>query len=120
MSRSRSGNHEGVPLIFDVCVSGFYMWCRNRVKYLGYIPILAPYKYDDQIITFAKMVNGIVVTTDKDFIKFERSIILRHDKYEKMYTQMVKRLHEIKVEEDKWYNGILKRFYLFSDVKLDG
>ena len=92
---SREG-HEGVPLIFDVCVLGFYKWSRRRLRLLGYDPIPSPYKYDDQIITFAKMIDGIIVTRDKDFTKYEKSVILKLDKYEKMYTQLIKQLEKMK------------------------
>jgi len=92
---SREG-HEGVPLIFDVCVLGFYKWSRRRLKLLGYDPIPTPYKYDDQIILFARMINGIIVTRDKDFSKYEKSVILKLDKYEKMYTQLIKQLEKMK------------------------
>jgi len=88
--------HEGVPLVFDVCVLGFYKWSRGRLRLLGYNPIPSPYKYDDQIITFAKMIDGIIVTADKGFSKYEKSIILKPDKYEKMYTQLIKQLEKIK------------------------
>jgi uncharacterized protein with PIN domain len=88
--------HEGIPLIFDMCVLGFYKWSRGRLRLLGYNPIPSPYKYDDQIITFAKTINGIVVTADKDFSKYEKSVILKPDKYEKMYTQLVKQLGKMK------------------------
>jgi len=40
---SREG-HEGVPLIFDVCVLGFYKWSRGRLRLLGYDPIPSPYR----------------------------------------------------------------------------
>jgi len=92
--------HEGIPLIFDICVLGFYKWSRGRLRLLGYDPIPSPYKYDDQIITFAKMINGIVVTADKDFSKYEKSVILKPDKYEKMYTQLVKQLGKMKNLEE--------------------
>ena len=92
---SREG-HEGVPLIFDMCVLGFYKWSRRRLRLLGYNPIPSPYKYDDQIITFAKMIDGIIVTRDKDFTKYEKSIILKLYKYEKMYTQLIKQLEKMK------------------------
>ena len=88
--------HEGAPLIFDVCVLGFYKWSRRRLRLLGYDPIPTPYKYDDQIILFAKMIDGIIVTRDKDFIKYEKSVILKQDKYEKMYTQLIKQLKTLK------------------------
>jgi hypothetical protein len=88
--------HEGIPLIFDVCVLGFYKWSRRRLRLLGYNPIPSPYKYDDQIITFARMIDGIIVTRDKDFIKYEKSVILKLDKYEKMYTQLIKQLKTLK------------------------
>jgi len=91
-------DHEGVPLIFDVCVLGFYKWSRRRLKLLGYNPIPTPYRYDDQIILFAKMIDGIIVTRDKDFIKYEKSIILKLDKYEKMYTQLIKQLRKMKAD----------------------
>ncbi|MCQ4367202.1 MAG: hypothetical protein NO114_06045 [Sulfolobales archaeon] len=94
---SREG-HEGVPLIFDVCVLGFYKWSRGRLRLLGYDPIPSPYKYDDQIITFAKMIDGIIVTTDKGFSKYEKSVILKQDKYEKMYTQLIKQLRKMKTD----------------------
>jgi len=90
--------HEGIPLIFDICVLGFYKWSRGRLRLLGYDPIPSPYKYDDQIITFAKMINGIIVTTDKDFSKYEKSVILKQDKYEKMYTQLIKQLRKMKTD----------------------
>ncbi|PVU73324.1 hypothetical protein DDW10_02350 [Sulfolobales archaeon SCGC AB-777_J03] len=90
--------HEGVPLVFDVRVLGFYKWSRGRLRLLGYDPIPSPYKYDDQIITFAKMVNGIIVTTDKGFSKWEKSVILKQDKYEKMYTQLIKQLRKMKTD----------------------
>jgi len=95
---SRREGHEGVPLIFDVCVLGFYKWSRRRLKLLGYDPIPSPYKYDDQIILFARMINGIIVTRDKDFTKYEKSIILKLDKYEKMYTQLIKQLEKMKAD----------------------
>ena len=93
---SSQEGHEGVPLIFDVCVLGFYKWSRGRLRLLGYNPIPSPYKYDDQIIFFAKMIDGIIVTRDKDFIKYEKSVILKLDKYEKMYTQLIKQLKTLK------------------------
>jgi len=77
-------------------VLGFYKWSRGRLRLLGYNPIPSPYKYDDQIIFFAKMINGIIVTADKDFIKYEKSVILKLDKYEKMYTQLIKQLRKMK------------------------
>ena len=92
---SREG-HEGVPLIFDMCVLGFYKWSRGRLRLLGYDPIPSPYKYDDQIITFARMIDGIIVTRDKGFTKYEKSVILKLDKYEKMYTQLIKQLEKMK------------------------
>jgi len=91
-------DHEGIPLVFDVCVLGFYKWSRGRLRLLGYDPIPTPYKYDDQIITFARLINGIIVTADKDFSKYEKSIILKQDKYEKMYTQLIKQLRKIKTD----------------------
>ena len=94
---SREG-HEGVPLIFDVCVLGFYKWSRRRLRLLGYNPIPTPYKYDDQIILFAKRMDGIIVTADKDFSKYEKSVILKLDKYEKMYTQLIKQLRKMKAD----------------------
>jgi len=94
---SREG-HEGVPLVFDACVLGFYKWSRGRLRILGYDPIPSPYKYDDQIITFAKMIDGIIVTTDKGFSKYEKSVILKQDKYEKMYTQLIKQLRKMKTD----------------------
>jgi hypothetical protein len=69
--------HEGIPLVFDICVLGFYKWSRGRLRLLGYDPIPSPYKYDDQIITFARMIDGIIVTTDKDFSKWEKSVIFK-------------------------------------------
>jgi len=36
------------------------------------------------------------VTADKDFIKYEKSVILKLDKYEKMYTQLIKQLKTLK------------------------
>jgi hypothetical protein len=99
-------DHEGVPLIFDVCVLGFYKWSRGRLRLLGYDPIPTPYKYDDQIVTFAKTIGGIIVTTDKGFSKFEKSIILKQDKYEKMYTQLVKQLRKMKT--DFWLSSLAR------------
>jgi uncharacterized protein with PIN domain len=77
-------------------VLGFYKWSRGRLRLLGYDPIPTPYKYDDQIILFAKMIDGIIVTTDKGFSKYEKSVILKQDKYEKMYTQLIKQLKTLK------------------------
>jgi len=89
---------EGTPLIFDLCVLGFYKWSKDRLRLLGYNPIPSPYRYDDQIITFAKTIGGIIVTTDKGFSKYEKSIILKPDKYEKMYAQLVERLKNIQFQ----------------------
>jgi len=44
------------------------------------------------------MIDGIIVTRDKDFIKYEKSIILKLDKYEKMYTQLIKQLRKMKAD----------------------
>ena len=96
LANSNREGHEGIPLVFDICVLGFYKWSRDRLRLLGYNPIPTPYKYDDQIITFAKMINGIIVTRDKDFTKYEKSVILKQDKYEKMYTQLIKQLKTLK------------------------
>jgi hypothetical protein len=88
--------HEGIPLIFDLSIKGFYRWCRRRVKYLGYYPFITPYKYDHQIMIYAQLINGYIVTTDKYFLKCKRAIVLHIDKYEKMYTEMLKDLHDKK------------------------
>ena len=90
--------HEGIPLVFDICVLGFYKWCRGRLRLLGYDPIPSPYKYDDQIITFARMINAVIVTADKGFSKYEKSVILKQDKYEKMYTRLIKQLRKMKTD----------------------
>jgi len=79
-------------------VLGFYKWSRRRLRLLGYNPIPTPYKYDDQIILFAKRMDGIIVTADKDFSKYEKSVILKQDKYEKMYTQLIKQLRKMKAD----------------------
>ena len=42
------------------------------------------------------MIDGIIVTTDKGFSKYEKSVILKLDKYEKMYTQLIKQLRKMK------------------------
>jgi hypothetical protein len=44
------------------------------------------------------MINGIIVTADKSFSKCEKSIILKQDKYEKMYTQLIKQLRKMKTD----------------------
>jgi hypothetical protein len=97
MSKDRVSSlvkHEGIPIIFDLSLKGFYYWCRNRLKYLGFNPFITPYKYDHQIMIYARLIQGYIVTTDKDFLKCERAIILKVDKYEKMYVKMLKELHE--------------------------
>jgi hypothetical protein len=44
------------------------------------------------------MIDGIIVTTDKGFSKCEKNVILKHDKYEKMYTQLIKQLRKMKTD----------------------
>ena len=87
--------HEGIPLIFDLSLKGFYYWSRRRLKYLGFNAFITPYKYDHQIMLYARLINGYIVTTDKGFLKCKRAVVLKVDKYEKMYVAMVKGLHEI-------------------------
>jgi uncharacterized protein with PIN domain len=106
--------HEGVPLIFDMCVLGFYKWSRGRLRLLGYDPIPSPYKYDDQIILFARMIDGIIVTRDKDFTKYEKSVILKLDKYEKMYTQLIKQLKTLKAHT---LNPMATKYYESHDSR---
>ena len=84
-----------IPIIFDLSLKGFYKWCRKRLEYLGFKPMVTPYRYDHQIMIYAELINGIVVTTDKDFLKFKRAVVLKNDKYEKMYVRMLKEIHRI-------------------------
>jgi len=49
-------------------------------------------------LTFAKMIDGIVVTTDKGFSRCEKSVIFKQDKYEKMYTRLIKQLRKMKTD----------------------
>lgn len=86
--------HEGIPIIFDLSLKGFYYWCRNRLRYLGFDPFITPYRHDHQIMIYARLIQGYIVTTDKGFRKCKRAIILTVDKYEKMYVRMLKELHE--------------------------
>ena len=90
-----SEEQRGMVIIFDLSLAGFYKWSRKRLELLGFKPIITPYRHDFQIMRFAEIVDGIVVTTDKDFLSFNRAIVLRHDKYEKMYTAMLKRIHDL-------------------------
>ncbi|MBB5254921.1 hypothetical protein [Sulfurisphaera ohwakuensis] len=84
-----------IPIIFDLSLKGFYKWCKKRLEYLGFEPMVTPYRYDYQIMIYAELINGIVVTTDKDFLKFKRAVVLKNDKYEKMYVRMLKEIHRI-------------------------
>ena len=85
-----SEGRRGTVVIFDLSLAGFYKWSRRRLELLGFTPVITPYRHDFQIMTFAKLVDGLVVTTDKDFLSFSRAVVLKHDKYEKMYTAMLK------------------------------
>ncbi|WP_149528418.1 hypothetical protein [Sulfuracidifex tepidarius] len=87
--------HEGVPLVFDLPLKGFYRWSRRRVIYLGFRPFVTPYRYDHQIMLYAELIRGYIVTTDKGFPCW-RAVVLDVDKYEKMYVRMLKGLHKLK------------------------
>ncbi|BCU69764.1 hypothetical protein [Stygiolobus caldivivus] len=86
---------DGAYLIFDLPLRGFYNWSRKRLEYLGFRPVMAPYRYDHHIMAYALMVNGVVITTDKDFLKFSRAVVLKVDKYEKMYVRMLKGVRQV-------------------------
>ena len=90
-----SEGRRGTVVIFDLSLAGFYKWSRRRLELLGFTPVITPYRHDFQIMTFAELVDGLVVTTDKDFLDFRRAVVLKHDKYEKMYTAMIKGIHDL-------------------------
>ncbi|MUM65958.1 hypothetical protein D1867_12125 [Acidianus infernus] len=59
--------HEGIP------IKGFITGARRG---LGFNPFITPYKHDHQIMMYARLIQGYIVTTDKvlDFIKLLFSI----------------------------------------------
>ena len=82
-------------IIFDLPLVGFYKWSRRRLELLGFTPVITPFRHDFQIMRFAELVDGVIVTTDKDFLCFSRAVVLKHDKYEKMYTGMLRGIHNL-------------------------
>ena len=46
-------------------------------------------------MTFVELLDGLVVTTDKDSLSFDRAVVLKHDKYEKMYSVTLRGIHDL-------------------------
>ena len=90
-----SEGRRGTVVIFDLSLVGFYKWSRRRLELLGFTPVITPFRHDFQIMRFAELLNGVVVTTDRDFLSFSRAVVLKHDKYEKMYTAMLRGIHNL-------------------------
>jgi len=89
---------DGVIVVADVSLWGFFRWAESRLRLLGIKVVYPPARASDYAIAeLARRLNAVVVTSDKRF-PYEPKAVLefpvgKKPKYEKLYTQLMKKLH---------------------------
>jgi len=85
-----------LKLLFDINVEGFRRWVSRRLRYLGVKAIRVPpgmARCDRLIAWYAGRIGAVAVTRDRRF-PCKNKIVLTSTKYEKMWTELCRRLRE--------------------------
>lgn len=84
-----------MKLIVDAPCIGLIKRYRKRLQLLGF-KIIIPWCYfkdDEWLKKLAEREKAIIVTYDKDFVGYDRAIVLtQHKRYEEQITEFFKKL----------------------------